>query len=108
MCSHGYDDSPSTIATCDVEEDLYLLVSGGAGDLTVPLGAVMGGSRPAGTVLLHRSSLAVRGKACIEVGIVLTTLGSPVTAPSSWTWETGGRGETEGRQRGDREVESNA
>lgn len=46
--------------TCDVEVDLDLLVSGGAGDLAVPLGAAVGLDAP---VLSPGGPLAVRGVA---------------------------------------------
>lgn len=70
----------------------------------MPFAAVVGGSRPGTTILLHRGSRAIRSEARVKVGVVLTALGSQVTAPSSWAlerkreMERGGRGEREGRE----------
>lgn len=69
--------------TCDVEEDLDLLVSGGASESPVPPGAIL---LVEGAVLLHAAAelLGAGGEARLKVGVILVALRTPAVAPTSW------------------------
>lgn len=81
--------------TCDVEKDLYLLVSGGASDPSVPLGA-LGAWRALlalhATALLPTDKLSgAWDKSWFKVGVVLGALRTPAVTPTSWYWWKEGR-----------------